>query len=177
MSNTSAKIFSAIPITGPLGIDNVLLCLDSKMSTQTRVTSGLMLALKLGLLITVIVLSSTKLDINPSIECNSAVYGHGRSCSFTGQEWDTLIPPSGPENCPEYKAVLNSKDFRTWYKKQEYLGADLPTTGAQFNQACREYMSAREKQHHTVQHLSIVVGVVWIIGIVVAFMAKHVKSM
>ena len=166
MSNSSAKIFSAIPITGALGIDNVLLCIDSKMSTQTRVTSGIMLALKLGLLITVIVLSSTKLDINPSIECDS------RNCSFTKQEWDTLIPPSGPENCPKYKAVLNSKDFRTWYKKQEYLGADLPTTGAQFSQACRDYSYAREKQQMTVEQLSIVVGVIWIIGIVVAFRAK-----
>ncbi len=172
MSNSSAKIFSAIPITGALGIDNVLLCLDSKLSTETRVTSGIMLALKLGLLITVIVLSSTMLDINASIECDSAVYGQGRSCSFTGQEWDTLIPPSGPENCPEYKAVLNSKDFRTWYKKQEYLQAEMPTTGEQFNQACREYMSARKKQHMTNQQLSIVVGVIWIIGLVVAFRAK-----
>lgn len=172
MSNSSAKIFSAIPITGALGIDNVLLCVDSKMSTQTRVTSGIMLALKLGFLITLIVLSSTMLDINPSIECDSVLFGGGKSCLFTEQEMKTLIPPSGPEKCPEYKAVLNSKDFRTWYKKQEYLQADLPTTGEQFRQACSEYSSTRKKQHSNHQFIMLSIGMIWIIGLVVAFRAK-----
>ncbi len=184
MSNPFAKIFSAIPITGALGIDNVLLISDPRMSFKTRVTSGIMLALKLGFLITVIVLSSTMLDINPSIECQSV----GTSCTFTEQEMGYFIPPSGPEKCPEYNAVLKNKDFRTWYKKQEYdrmqnnddpyrneyyLGADLPRTGEEFSQACKDYIDAREKQHMTVQQLSIVVVVVWLIGIVVAFRAKH----
>ena len=59
------------------------------------------------------------------------------------------------------------------YRNEYYLGADFPTTGEEFIQACKDYRYAREKQHMTVQQLSIVVGVVWIIGIVVAFRAKH----
>ena len=81
MSNSSAKIFSAIPITGVGYRQCFALC--RFQNVQTRVTSGIMLALKLGLLIAVIVLSSTMLDINPSIECQGVLFGGGKSCDYS----------------------------------------------------------------------------------------------
>ncbi len=45
-TNVAAIVLSSIPVTGPLGIGNLMLCLDKSMGTSTRVGSGVILVLK-----------------------------------------------------------------------------------------------------------------------------------
>ena len=147
--NVASRILSAVPVTGPLGLDNVVLSLDSKMTTPTRITSGVLLALKLTALILAIVFLTMKRP-------GKHFYVH--ECKYS------------------WEAAWSSKEFRTWYN-QEY--ETEPTTKTQANLACEkygDYVRDRENQLNSRgQIMLMIIGALWIAGIVVAFRAKRVE--
>lgn len=61
MSNIAAMVLANNPVTAPLGIDNLVLALDQKMSTLTRITSGALMALKITAIVLAIVFRSEEI--------------------------------------------------------------------------------------------------------------------
>lgn len=53
--NIAAMVLANNPVTAPIGIDNLVLALDGKMSTLTRITSGVLMALKITAVVLTIV--------------------------------------------------------------------------------------------------------------------------
>ena len=166
--NLASRILSAVPITGPLGLDNLVLSLDSKMATSTRVTSGFVLALKLTALgFAIYFLTAKKPDIEPYLSCRSCSEKHYQDGyqspveSCEGGEWDT---------------TWNSKEFRTWYESQ--YTQSKPTTRNQFVRACKKYgvyVENRKNQLNSQGHIALIaIGILWVAGMVVAFTAKRV---
>lgn len=161
--NLASRILSAIPLTGPLGLDNLVLSLDSKMATSTRLTSGFVLALKwTALVLAIVFLTAKKPDIEPYLSCRSCHYqgGYQSPVESCEGEWDT---------------TWNSKEFQTWYESQ--YTQSKPTRN-QFVGACKKYGEYVEKRTNELysqgQIVLIAIGILWVAGMVVAFTAKRV---
>lgn len=171
MSNVAARVLSAVPVTGPLGIDNILLSLDSKMPTTTRVTSGVLLFLKVAAIVVLVVLGQTKKpDLRPSLAC--------RECKRTERNKDESVIwcDENTYGSKPWEDTWNNKEFRTWYRNQGYL-RPMPRTVNEFAQACNAYTEdAKKRQDDLDGWMYFLVGMVvilWVVGIVVAFRAKR----
>ena len=141
---------------GFLGIDNIILSLDSKMDTSIRVASGVVLAFKLTVLILAIYFLTAKTP------------GHVK-CSCSGTE-ETHYPDGykSPVQSVESCETWNSKEFRTWYESQYQ---SKPTTKKQFVVACKEYSkyyveSQTQMKRRVGIWMLMFVGLIWFGGIV-----------
>jgi hypothetical protein len=124
---------------GFLGIDNIILSLDSKMDTSIRVASGVVLAFKLTVLILAIYFLTAKTPEH--VKC---------SCSV--------------ESC---ETIWNSKEFRTWYESQYQSKPTTKKQFVVACKEYGKYVESRKKQKRGITLLMLAfVGLFWFGGIV-----------